>query len=370
MKIVAISPNQIKPGMVLAQDIYDSSTGVILLSTGYVITKKALEAIKLFSTEKEYLVYLPSIPKPEKAPAEEKTKIGVEVAPLPQKINRHTRKLYLDTFNAVKDLYESSHFFNTIDAKKANLTAENLAQEIIRDHQVLLQIAVLKAIDSYTFSHAVHVSIYASAMAKFLHFSSREIQEISLAGLLHDIGKIDISPEIVNKPGKLTAEEFETMKKHVNHGVNRLQRFRGISRNILKAIGQHHERIDGSGYPQKLKGSEIHKWARLLAIADIYDAVTTDRVYRKALLPHEGAEILANSSSQLDRHYLKIFLRNISLYPVGCKVLLNNGEEGIILKNVQDTPLRPIIQLLNKEGTKTINLANSPAIFITKIIKG
>ncbi|MDO9535885.1 MAG: HD-GYP domain-containing protein [Bacillota bacterium] len=254
---------------------------------------------------------------------------------------------------------------------EANKAAENIADEVTRDPQVLLQIAFLKAIDDYTFSHAVHVSIYVTSLGKFLNLSKKELHELSLAGLLHDIGKVDIPPEIVNKPGKLTDEEFKIMKEHVRFSFNRVYRFEGINRDILSAIGQHHERIDGSGYLQKLKGPYIHKWARLLSIADVYDAITTDRVYRNAVLPHEGAEILMSNTGKLDTDFLNIFIRNISFYPTGTQVILSTGENGIIVGTQPNMPLRPIVKITAKDGktARVVNLVDNLTTFITHVLK-
>ena len=373
-KIISIDISQLKPGMILGQDIRDNPNGIILLSAGSKITVKALLAIKKFNIQGKCLVYTEecSIGSQENHHQEIiKQKISRQV---PIKINKRdlqARKIYKDTFKTVKDFYNKSGINANVDLYDITKAAEGIAAEIINNHQVLIQIALLKAVDNYTFSHAVHVSIYVSALAKFLNFTTKQLQEISLAGLLHDIGKMDIPLDIVNKPGKLSDSEFSIMKEHVRYSFNRLCNFSELNDNVLSAILQHHERMDGSGYPQKLRGEQIHHWARLLAIADVYDAVTTDRVYRNALLPHEGAEILMGNSGKLDMQYLNIFLRNMTFYPVGCKVVLSTGEIGTVVALHRDMPFRPVIRITGEDSKdiRTINLLNNLTTFITGIVK-
>jgi HD-GYP domain-containing protein (c-di-GMP phosphodiesterase class II) len=360
--------------MILAEDIRHGPTGIILVPKGNVITEKMLKAINLFPAGERCLVYSKEIKgapkKPEPEP-EKKTINKERIDNLPEKISEQARKIYKDTFKTVKNLYESSQVFGNFNLHEANKAAESIADEVTRDPQVLLQIAFLKSIDNYTFSHAVHVSIYVTSLGKFLNLSKKELHDLSLAGLLHDIGKVDIPQEIVNKPGKLTDEEFNIMKEHVRFSFNRVYRFEGINRDILSAIGQHHERMDGSGYLQKLKSPYIHKWARLLSIADSYDALTTDRVYRKASLPHEGAEILMSDADKLDTEFLNVFIRNISFYPTGTQVILSSGEMGTVVGTQPNMPLRPIIKVASKDGKegRIVNLVDNLTTFITQIIK-
>ncbi len=359
--------------MILAEDLRDSPTGIVLLSSGSKITEKTLRAIEQFNVQGRCLVYFADQNRTftesslKKIRQEKNKQIPVRIG----KINLQAKKLYKDTYKTVKDFYNKSSMNKTVDLYEINKAAESIAAEITRSPQVLLQLAFLKTIDDYTFSHAVHVSIYVTALAKYINFPAKQLHEICLAGLLHDVGKVDIPLHIVNKPEKLSDEEFEVMKEHVRYSFNRVRDFSGVSKDMLNAILQHHERMDGSGYLEKLKGSEIHHWARLLAIADVYDAITTDRVYRNALLPHEGAEILMSNSGKLDIQYLNIFIRNMIFYPVGCKVVLSTGEIGTVISLHRNMPLRPLVQIVDKDSKKThtINLVNNLTTFITDIIK-
>ena len=393
-KIVKIKISELNTDMILAEDIRHTPTGVTLLTAGTRISPKSLQAIKLFPVAQECLIFEEMEDIPSEEPTEEPPRSHVfkdaehinandpsivATAPphpqdsleLPAAINQQAQTLFKDTYYTVKQFYEQSRFTDNLDLGEISSAARELTGGLLRDPQVLLQIAVLKIIDDYTFSHAVHVAIYATTLGKHLNMPSRDLYELCLAGLLHDIGKIDIPSEIVNKPGKLTDEEFSIMKEHVRHSFNRVYRFQNINRDLLNAIGQHHERMDGSGYLQRLSGTNIHKWARLLAVADVYDAVTSKRCYHDAMLPHEGAEILMGSSYHLDPHMVRAFIRTISFYPVGCKVMLSTNEQGIVLGTHRDMPLRPIIHVKQKDGkgARVINLANDLTTFITHIIK-
>ncbi len=368
--------------MVLAEDVKHHPSGVTLVKAETTIDDRALKVIKLFPTNETSLIYGPreggktgrqdnQLPDT----ARESTALYEQEPPedqinIPEAISQQARTIYKSTFKTVRNFFEKARLQEKLNLGEIKKASEDIASEVIRDPQVLLQIAVLKAIDDYTFSHAVHVSIYATTLGRFLHFSERDLHEISMAGLLHDIGKVDIPDEILNKPGKLSDEEFQIMKQHVRHSFNRVYRLEGVSHDLLCAIGQHHERLDGTGYLQKLEGKDIHKWARIMAIADVYDAVTTNRIYREAMLPHEGAEVLMGSSGHLDPYYLNLFIRQISFYPAGCKVMLNTGEKGSIIANNPEMPLRPVVQVTEKDGgIRVINLMDSLTTFITHIIQ-
>lgn len=395
LRIAPLNVSRLKPGMILADDIKHYHTGITLLSAGTHLDPKHLKALELFPTEEECLVYVqgqePVCDEKEdeketaaKAPGEGLSGAAppVEVSPkadrekdldkrIPMEISQHARQVYLDTYKVVRNFFNKSTLFGEVELGEVRKAASELSSEIVRDPQVLLQIAVLKLIDDYTFSHAVHTSIYAATLAQFLGYSKERVQEICLSALLHDIGKADVPDEILNKPGLLTEDEFRVMKEHVRYSYNRLYRLQDVSRDLLLAIAQHHERMDGSGYLRGLRGTEIHEWARLLAIADVYDAVTTKRVYRDALLPHEGAEVLMGSAGELDPEFLEIFIRNINFYPVGCRVRLSTGEVGTVKEVYPDIPFRPVVQVNRAEGAgkREINLVRDLTVFITGVIK-
>lgn len=402
-KILVEDIKNLKPGMVLADDIRHNVSGIVLFSSGMALSESTIKKLQSSNISDQCLVYDPDtmlesyinevtgdLPLDEVPPDlfdrselpadkdrdqkdEDSVKINAEY------ISKESQKVYNHTLKAIKNLFENINDMDTIYLDEAKKAAGNLASQVERDPQILLQISVLKAVDNYTYSHGIHVSIYAAVLAKYLGFSSRDIYQVGLAGLLHDIGKTDIPQEVLFKPGQLTPEEYDVMKEHVRHSFRRLYKSKGMNNSILQGIIQHHEKVDGTGYLQKLKDTEIHKWARIIAIADVYDAVTTKRVYKDAMLPHEAAEILMGSIGHLDNNYLKTFLSKISIYPVGCRVVLNTGEMGTVIATNPQLPTRPLVYIKVKAKTgnlgdpesagKVINLMESLSTFIVKIVQ-
>lgn len=389
-KVFYVEIDQLQPGMTLAEPLDNNNSGIALYTAGTVINERILKRICTLPLEGRVLVYDPdslfeaasqetppefnktAATTPNTVSGEIKEQEKIELSP--EKISRHSLKIYSSTFKTVKQFYKSAALNGQIDEQEAKTAANEIAGEIARDPQVLLQIAVLKAIDNYTFGHAIHVAIYATMLARVLGFSEDEMKQICLAGLLHDIGKVDTPVEILNKPDRLNPDEYNIIKNHVLYSFKRVRGFKDVNRNILAAIAQHHEKIDGSGYMQKLKGKEIHKWGRIMAIADVYDAVTSKRAYKEAYLPHEGAEILMGSVGHLDYDLLKLFLKYISIYPVGCDVILSTGETGTVVASNPDLPTRPFVQIKTNNtlhaNANVLDLSRNLTTFITGIIKG
>ncbi len=371
-KTFRIPVEQLITGLVLAEDLRHPRTGLVLIPAGTSMKKEHLSHLKLFDSLEECLVYDPSEQEISPTVMEMKVEAGMaEIKPLPETVNENARKVYLNTFETVKQLFQRGKNIDEAEVQKAGQIAADISEEVLRDPYVLPQIAVLKAIDNYTFSHSIHVAIFATTLAKFLDYSPQQLKEISLAGLLHDIGKLDIPREIVEKPGPLTDEEFKIMKQHAWYGYQRLKKVKNISGDIVAAVSQHHEKQDGTGYYQQLKGEKIHPWASILATADIFDALTTDRVYRKAILPHEGAEIIMGSSSikHLDHQYATVFARKIPIYPLGTRVMLSTGEKGRVVALHSGAPLRPVVEVEGGSENKTIDLSANNTILITSFVK-
>jgi putative nucleotidyltransferase with HDIG domain len=207
---------------------------------------------------------------------------------------------------------------------------------------VLVDIA---ANDSYVFTHSLNVMIYSVAIAHKLNLKEKLIKHLSIGAILHDIGKIFISKEILNKNGRLTDEEFKQVQNHTLYGVQYLKRNGIFSQSVLLSVLQHHERLDGSGYPSKLKETDIHLFAKIIAVADVFDAISTDRCYRKALTPHQTIQILMQDyGNKFDARILDSFLKAIIFYPTGLHVKLSTGAEGKIIEYRTDSIDQPIVQ--------------------------
>ncbi len=368
-KTYAIKISQLVPGLMLAEDLVYRKTGQMLIPSQTVINDNHLKRLNYFDVSGTCVVFDPSYSTDHQEVIDGYEDSTDKLNPLPEIINEKTRRVYTETFEVIKQFFKKDQNINDNDIHEIKEVATNISEEIVRDPYVLPQIAILKAIDNYTFSHSIHVAIYATTLARFLGYPPEKLREISSAGLLHDIGKMDIPRDIVDKPGPLTESEFVIMKQHAWYSYERLKNFKNISKDIIAAVSQHHEKNNGTGYYQGLKGSEIHPWANILAIGDVYDALTTDRVYREALLPHEGAEIVMGSSiGHLDYENVKVFTSKMSLYPIGTKVALSTGETGRVTSHQSSSPLRPVITI--KRGSKEwiVDLSKNHTIFITHLI--
>jgi HD-GYP domain-containing protein (c-di-GMP phosphodiesterase class II) len=179
--------------------------------------------------------------------------------------------------------------------------------------------------------------------------------DLGVGAMLHDIGKTQIPMEILMKPGKLTDEEYALMKEHSLQGYQMLKDIPDIPLLSAHCALQHHERLDGSGYPRGLKGDEIHLYGKIVGIADVYDALTTNRVYRKAFLPHEALEYLFTSTGQFDSNLIAVFRDHVAIYPIGLIVTLSNGVKAVVVDINTKYPQRPIVRVLkNADGQEII----------------
>ena len=247
-------------------------------------------------------------------------------------------------------------FRSPINIELATETVDVIVEQIMDSGNIMLQLAAIHLVDDYTFSHMINVALYSGALAKCLNYDVQDIKDICFAGLLHDVGKAKIPKEILRKPDKLTPDEFSITKKHAEQGYQILCQEELVNERVRQVALQHHERGDGSGYPYGLHTQDISPFARLIAIADVYDALTSDRCYRERVLPHESAEILMADCTlnKLDIELVKAFLKYIILYPIGTRVLLSDGRYGRVIKIHADFPLRPTLEILEEDRKSVV----------------
>ncbi len=206
---------------------------------------------------------------------------------------------------------------------------------------IAVDINALKVSDEYTFKHSVDVATMSMIIAKKYGLSEKEIYEIGIAGLLHDIGKSKIPNEVLNKPGRLTDDEFSLMKQHTLLGYQILKNKKDISPGVKMGVLQHHEKINGKGYPLGLSTEKIDIYAKILSVADIYDALVTERPYKKAFSQRDAVEMIMSLTGELDITAMKSFLGSVILYPANSIVQLSNGEKAKVVENDPDYILRP-----------------------------
>lgn len=227
--------------------------------------------------------------------------------------------------------------------KATNYIADSLMDSINQNNAIAIDISALKTSDEYTFKHSVDVATISMIVAKQQGMNSNQIREIGVAGLLHDIGKTKVPTNILNKPGKLNNQEFEIMKQHSLFGYQMVKDRPDVSEEVSLTILEHHEKINGSGYPMGITLAQICPYARILTISDIYDALVTERPYKAAYSQRDAVEIIMSMTRELDINAMKAFLESMILYPVDSIVELSNGEKARVVKNIPHYILRPTV---------------------------
>lgn len=287
-----------------------------------------------------------------------------------QSNDQSTRALAI---NNLWDLFNQLNFNDKLDTGSLADNIGSIFDELLQRPKVLDYLNIIRSFDSYIFAHSINVSLMSLLAGIFLETSRDDLLSLGLGGLLHDLGQTKVNKEILYKPGALTINEYREIKRHTQMGYQLLQDFNNPP--VAQIALQHHERLDGSGYPQNLKDKDIHPLTRIISITDVFDALLTDRPYREAYLPHEAAEIISSGEGHFDQFIAKVFLENISIYPVGSIVELNTGDIGIVIDVNKGKHTQPIIRLFcNHLGEritefKEFDLSTENSIFIVKILK-
>ncbi|MBY0573521.1 MAG: HD-GYP domain-containing protein [Undibacterium sp.] len=235
--------------------------------------------------------------------------------------------------SAVCTMFGEARMGKAIDAEQAMSLVEEIAESVMRNPGALIGLARLKTVDDYTYMHSVAVCALMISLARQLGLSDDVTRELGLAGLLHDIGKMQIPSAILNKPGKLTDEEFVLVKAHPRHGHQMLLEAKEISEISLDVCLHHHEKVDGGGYPEALSGEQISLYAKMGAVCDVYDAITSNRPYKQGWCPAESIKKMSEwSKGHFDEKVFQAFVRSIGIYPVGTLVKLQSGRLGVVIE--------------------------------------
>lgn len=246
-------------------------------------------------------------------------------------------------------------FQNIIDGNRESLkeslkTIDDLTDYIIEQADINTNLYEISKYDEYTYIHCVDTGIMSIILGRALNWSKADLKELGISAILHDIGKIEVSEKLINKKGPLTKEEFEEVKKHAAYGYRILKNADIVSHNILEGVLQHHERVDGNGYPLGIKGDKINKFAKIISLCDVFTAISANRSYRKGFNPNEAYEyILANANRMFDEEVVYSFRKNFYVYPLGLRVRLSNKAEGYVVKQNKCFPDRPIIRVSNND---------------------
>jgi HD-GYP domain-containing protein (c-di-GMP phosphodiesterase class II) len=274
------------------------------------------------------------------------------------------QKIHSQAQGLVSDFMDSVKIGGAVDVAPIHILADELQSSVLRNANALGCLGRIREKDNYLLEHSVNLSVLMSLFGHHRLLTPDVLHQTIVGALLHDLGKVMTPDDILHKPGRLSAEEFEIMKLHARHSRDILAATEGIGELAVMTAAQHHEKLDGSGYPEGLKGNEISIYGRMVAITDVYDAITSDRVYHKGMTPTQGLKkLLEWSGKHLDESLVKEFIRCIGLYPVGSLVLLESGRLGAVVEaNGYDQRL-PMVRVMYHTRfrlpipVKTIDLA-------------
>ncbi|NMB44882.1 MAG: HD-GYP domain-containing protein [Firmicutes bacterium] len=309
MKIVRVE--NLEPGMQLAKAVY-SAEGTILLNAGVILKNRYISRLRALGYPAVYIGD------------------AAEVAALPEAVSEATRQRAI---TIVKSSFDSVKLGGTLVIEPIARVVNSIVDEVVLARDVVVPLTDIRRHDDYTFGHCVNVCVLSVMMGIALELDDLTLRELAMGAILHDVGKIRIPDQILLKPTRLTPAEWDEMKQHTRYGFDVLRECPGLSTRAAHVAYQHHERVNGCGYPRGLADSGIHLFARIVAVADTYDAMTSDRIYRKGVSPFEALqEIKRLRSRYLDDGVVGVFLSSVVPYPPGCKVKLDTGEVGMVLK--------------------------------------
>ena len=251
------------------------------------------------------------------------------------------------------NMLEDARLGRQIELEQAEPVVEAMADSVFRNQDALVSLLRVKNADEYTFLHSVSVCVLMISFAKSLGMGRGVIHDIAVGALLHDVGKMQINPEVLNKPARLTDEEFAHMKDHVSLGEAILADQRGLHEVSRRVAAEHHERFDGSGYPRGLKGDEISLYGQMAAIVDVYDAITSHRVYHRGMEPTDALRKLFEwSEFHFNRKLVHNFIHCVGIYPAGSLVKLESGRIAVVVEQVPGDALHPHVRVVVDHATR------------------
>jgi HD-GYP domain-containing protein (c-di-GMP phosphodiesterase class II) len=353
-----IPSNCLRPGQILASDLVMEGRKV-MLRKGVQLNSLLISRIEQLGFQGVYII--------------DDLSRDLEVAnvisdTLKYKAKADVQSLYISIQNKTE-----SRAHNQLDL--ISRVISDIVDEILYNRKLMVNVVDLRTFDDYTFSHSVNVAVLSVVMGTVLGLNRTRLNELAMGALIHDIGKVFIDRRIINKAGRLTPEEFTEMKKHSEKGYNYLRAHSQVSEQSLKAVLLHHEQYNGNGYPFGFSGEQIDFFGRIVCVADVYDALTSDRPYRRAMLPSDAMEyVMGGYGTMFDPKVVKAFTRKVAPYPIGTCVKLSNGLIGIVVQNYELSCLRPRLRLIvdNKPTEDYLDLTtdnNTLNVTIREIIQ-
>ncbi|MGE5707255.1 MAG: HD-GYP domain-containing protein [Bacteroidota bacterium] len=354
MKIISV--DSIQPGMQIARDLYGPN-GVVLLKRGVSLTDAMIRSISRLNYSSVYI---------QDGADDEESLVEAEV------IAESKRQ---ETVQIIRQFCEtslkSSKFSSStgLDVTSVMRAAKDIVQSVMSNPNAVISLIDLKSFDDYTFQHSVSVCMLSVVVGRRLRLPIANLEDLALGAMLHDLGKVTLPLDVLNKPGKLTSTEFDLIKTHPRAGFELLSGNRFISAHAKAVVLQHQEKFNGQGYPKGMSGQEIHLNGRIGALVDVYDALTSDRPYRPRMYPHKALQIIKEGSgTHFDPELVELFLTLVSPYPLGTRMVLNSGEEVAVVR-VPPTQLdRPIVQVMGGEP-RLVDLSQRPDLQIERVLE-
>ena len=327
--MISLPLSQLKPGMKLAKDVR-LEDGRLLLLAGFALKPLYFRKLEAFNVEHVY----------------------VEEGPYTPIEEFEEEKLYNHASTTIKNIFATARKDEKTDLSVVRTAVKDILGMVMENETVMLHLTGIRDIDNYTFLHSVDVCIYSIILGKKLGYGKDPLMSLAMGAILHDIGKCKVPLDILQKPGKLTNDEFAQMKLHTVHGCEIIKNTWRMTTKVANIAFQHHEKWDGTGYPLGTSSNLIDPLARIVALADVYDALTSDRVYKKRELPHKAASyIKSNAGIVFDPFIVDLFINSIAVYREGTLVLLNTGELGSVISSGQGSGKRQKISVFsNKWG--------------------
>lgn len=334
-----ISIDAARPGMKVGRAIWNE-VGHALLQKNVLLTDSIISRLKQMNIQYIYIEdeISKGIEIKETVPIEKRKKAINQIANTFQQVRG------LDTHNASYVLDKQSKVIGNV--------IDDLLDSILNSNELLTVLSDTFMYDESLFQHSFNVALYSLATARELGYSVEDLRTIGIGAILHDVGKMIVPQNILQKQDQLTDEEFNIMKRHTRYGFDMLRNLHTVSLLVAHCAFQHHERLDGSGYPRGLVECEIHPYAKIIAVADVFDAVTSDRVYREKMLPSQGIAIIESGSGTLfDERIVKAFKRSVVHYQNGTVVYLSDGRRGIVVKQNVNNSVSPWVRIFAHNGT-------------------
>lgn len=331
MRLVAC--DDITDDMILAKTVYKNEQ--VYLTAGQSILTRFLNSLKSLGVAYLYV--------------EDEASEGIEI---PDVVTEETRTKCKEALQSTFTKFKKA---SVLDISEISCNIDRLMDEILENPDVQLSLMDISASDDYTFSHSVSATVYALMLGQQLNYKKSMLKKLAIGTVLHDLGKTILDRNILYKPGRLTPEEMEYVKQHTTYGYEALQQCRSITELSRMIALTHHERMDGTGYPQHLKGGELHEFSRIAAIADVFDALTSDRCYRSKWSANKAVEFMVqNSGTQFDSDLLGLFIRQIAIYPNGTLVTLSNGCKALVKEQNRSAPQRPVVRVVRGADNRTV----------------